>query len=126
MKTDALTGVNVCAALSAGCNGLFHPFAVALPTKYNLFFEIIYVNPSRLKIPFGVTTITEPLVPLLTTAVMVLSFTTLKEVAANAPNPTATVPVNPDPLIVTTVPLSPVVGLKEVKVGVDALSNITV
>ncbi len=70
--------------------------------------------------PAGVVTVTLPLVPPPTLAVICVADTMVKEVAAVPPNFTAVVPKNPVPLIVIMLPVPPVVGLNEVMVGATA------
>ena len=76
-------------------------------------------NPAKLAEPPLVVTFTPPLVPTPTIAVMVVSFTTEKLVAAVPPKLTAVAPVKYLPFIVTVVPVAAVVGVIEVIVGVD-------
>ena len=58
-----------------------------------------------------------PVVPLATSAVIVLASTTTKDVAAVLPKLTAVAPVKLVPVIVTVAPVAAVVGVKEVMVG---------
>jgi len=71
------------------------------------------IKPDSPPEPAAVVTEMLPEVPLPTTAVMVFAFTTVYEVANVPPNFTEVVPVKFAPLMVTTVPTPPVVGLKE-------------
>ena len=70
--------------------------------------------------PAGVVTVTSTVpVPAGLTAVIVVSLTTVRFVAAVVPKSTAVAPVNPVPVIVTRVPpvVGPLVGLRPVTVG---------
>lgn len=64
-------------------------------------------------------TLTDPLEPLPTTALMVVALTTLKEVAAVPPKLTAVAPVKLVPVIVTVAPLAAEVGLIEAMFGIN-------
>ena len=73
--------------------------------------------------PAGVITVTSTVpVPAGLSAVIVVSLTTVKSVAAVVPKSTAVAPVNPVPVIVTKVPpaAGPLVGLMPVTVGAAA------
>jgi hypothetical protein len=63
--------------------------------------------------PLGAVTVILPVVPPATTAVIILSDTTVYEAAAVPPKLTAVAPVNLDPFIVTVVPAPALVGKKE-------------
>ena len=76
------------------------------------------VKPVLAPVPLAVVTLTLPLVPLPTTAVMVVAFTTVNEVAAVPPKLTAVAPVKFVPVMVTVEPVAAVVGVKDVSVGV--------
>lgn len=69
-------------------------------------------------VPLGVTIVMVPvaLPPPGTTNVIVVSFTTKNEMA-DVPSSTEVAPVKPEPVIVTSVPPTPVVGLKLAIVG---------
>ena len=67
--------------------------------------------------PAGVVTLTLPVVPLATTAVILVALTTVFDVAAVPPKLTAVAPVKLVPVMVTVVPLLADVGVKEVMVG---------
>ena len=67
--------------------------------------------------PFAVTTRTFPVLPVPTTAVIDVALTTVNEVAAVPPKLTAVAPVKFVPVMVTTCPVLPDVGLKDVIVG---------
>jgi hypothetical protein len=84
--------------------------------------SIIFPNakPTRLEFPFGVVTLTLPLAPVPTTAVMVVLLKTLKLVAATPPKLTAVAPVKLVPVKVTVNPLAAVAGLKELRTGACA------
>ena len=62
-------------------------------------------------------TLIVPVVPLVTTAVTVVAFTTETELAAVPPILIAVAPVKFVPVIVTVAPIAPVVGVKDVMVG---------
>src|SRR6266540_6182908 len=69
-------------------------------------------------VPDGVVTLIFPVTaPTGTVAVIWVAEFTVKLVAFTPPNLTAVAPVNPAPMIVTTVPGRPLVGEKEVIVG---------
>ena len=61
----------------------------------------IKVNPVLLALPFGVVTLTLPVVPAATTAVILVALTTVNEVAIVPPKLTAVAPVKLVPVIVT-------------------------
>ena len=77
----------------------------------------INVNPVLLALPFAVVTLTLPVVPAATTAVILVALTTVNEVAAVPPKLTAVAPVKFVPVIVTVCPVPTEVGLKDVIVG---------
>ena len=77
----------------------------------------INVNPALLAMPFDVVTLTLPVVPAPTIAVMLVALTTVNEVAAVPPKLTAVAPVKFVPVIVTVCPVPAEVGLKDVIVG---------
>ena len=79
--------------------------------------EVDKQKPAKVAVPKGVVTLTIPLAPLPTTAVMVLLFTTVKLVATTAPKLTSVAPVNPEPMIVTVEPVKAIDGVKDVMVG---------
>ena len=76
------------------------------------------VNPANKAVPYGVVTKTFPEAPAPTTAVIVASFTTVKDVAATPPNVTAVAPVKYVPLMVTVVPWLALCGANDVITGV--------
>ena len=78
---------------------------------------------NEVAVPIGVVTLTLPEVPASTTAVMVVAFTTVNDVAAIPPKLTAVAPVRFVPVIVTVDPLPALVGVKEEMVGVTAHVN---
>ena len=67
--------------------------------------------------PPGVVTLTLPEVPDATTAVMLVAETTLNDVAAVPPKLTAVAPVKLVPVMITLVPIGPLVGEKVVMVA---------
>src|SRR5258708_31052698 len=64
----------------------------------------------------GVVTLTTPEAPAPTTALMVVGDTTIKELAAMPPKLTPVTPVKLVPVILTAVPVAPLVGVKELMV----------
>lgn len=72
------------------------------------------VNSALVAIPAGVVILTAPDTPFPTTAVMVVGFTTTKDEAGIPPKLTAVAPVKLVPVIVTTVPVVPFAGVKDV------------
>ena len=78
---------------------------------------LVKVNPAKLPVPPGAVTDTEPLLPEPTNAVIVVAFTTVKDVAATPLKLTAVVPVRFVPVMVTIAPVVAVVGEKDVIVG---------
>ena len=79
-----------------------------------------YVNPASVPVPPGVVTLTEPVVPEPTTAVICVAELTVKLVAAMPPKLTALALAKPVPVTVTEVPGPAVVGVNEVIVGTAA------
>jgi len=77
----------------------------------------VNVNPVLLAMPFEVVTLTLPVAPAPTTAVILVALTTANEVAAVPPKLTADAPVKFVPVMVTVCPVPAEVGLKEVIVG---------
>ena len=75
------------------------------------------LNPDKLPVPPIVVTLTFPLVPALTIAVIILSFTTEKLVATVPPKLTTVVPKKYLPFTITVEPLGAVVGVKDVIIG---------
>jgi len=80
------------------------------------------LNPDKLSVPPEpavplVVTFTNPLPPLLITAVIVVALTTVNEEAAVSPKLTEVVPKKPVPVIVTVAPSFALVGEKEVIEG---------
>ena len=89
------------------------------PTCVNVgFIGLQKVYPAKLAVPFGVLTLTLPLAPLPTIAVIEVEFTTVNEAAAVPPKLTVVAPVKLVPVIVTVVPAALVVGVNDVIVGV--------
>ena len=74
------------------------------------------MNPPKLSDPPEVVTFTNPVAPAPTTAIIGLSFITIKELAAIPPKVTAVAPLKALPLIVSFVPVEAGV-LKEVIMG---------
>jgi hypothetical protein len=77
----------------------------------------INVNPASEPVPKGVVILTSPELPAATTAVIVVAFTTVKEVAAVPPKLTAVASVKFVPVIVMEVPLFALIGVKLFIVG---------
>jgi len=75
------------------------------------------VNPVLVAVPPGVVTLTLPLVPEPTTAVIWVDELTVNELAAVPPKLTAVAPVRFVPVMVTDPPDASVDGVKEVIVG---------
>jgi hypothetical protein len=73
--------------------------------------------------PPGVVTLTLPQFPALTTAVIEVLFTTVKELAGVPPKLTAVAPVKLVPVMVTVVPLPALAGVKALIVGAAASEN---
>ena len=78
---------------------------------------MINVNPALLAMPFAVVTLTLPVAPAPTTAVMLVALTTVNEVAAVPPRLTAVAPVKFVPVIVTVCPVPAEIGLNDAIVG---------
>lgn len=76
------------------------------------------VKPARVPVPLPLVTVTEPLVPAATTAVIWVVLTTVKDVALVPPNFTDVTPVKLVPLMVTVMPVPADVGVKDEMVGV--------
>jgi hypothetical protein len=93
------------------------PLAALVGVKEAITGAGINVNPARTPVPPGVVTLTFPLVPAATTAVMLVAETTLKEVAAVPPKLTAVAPVKLVPVKVMVAPVAALVGVKEVMTG---------
>ncbi len=78
----------------------------------------ITVNHARDAVPDGATTVTLPeVVPAATVAVMLAAELTVNDVAAAPPKLTAVAPMKLVPVIVITVPVGPLTGVKEVIEG---------
>ena len=77
--------------------------------------------PEELAVPPAVVTDIVPVVPLATTAVMLVALTTVKEVAAVPPKLTAVAPVKLVPVMVTTAPVAADEGVNEVTVGAGGI-----
>ena len=96
-----------------------------MPHSFKVGTEIaaggVYVKVAALvAVPPAVVTVTFPVEPFPTTAVICVIESTVKLAAFVPPNFTS-VPVKPVPVILTDVPGPPDVGAKEVMVGVWAL-----
>jgi hypothetical protein len=85
----------------------------------------VKVNPPRVAVPPGVVTLTLPVVPLATTAVMVVASTTVYEVAAEPPKLTVVAPVKLVPVMVTVAPVAADVGVNEVILGAGIICRNT-
>jgi hypothetical protein len=75
----------------------------------------------ELAVPPGVVTDIVPLVPIATTAVMLVALTTVKELAAVPPKLTTVAPVKLVPVMVTTTPVAADEGVNEVTVGAGGI-----
>ena len=82
----------------------------------------INVKPASVAIPPGVVTDTLPDVPVVTTAVIVVGETTVNNVAAVPPKPTAVAPEKLVPVIVTVEPLAPLAGVNDEIVGAGGIN----
>ena len=78
---------------------------------------MINVNPALLAMPFAVVTLTLPVAPVPTTAVILVALTTVNEVAEVPPKLTAVAPVKFVPVIVTVCPVPAEIGLNDAIVG---------
>ena len=78
---------------------------------------VINVNPALLAMPFAVVTLTLPVAPAPTTAVILVALTTVNEVAEVPPKLTAVAPVKFVPVIVTVCPVPAEIGLNDAIVG---------
>ena len=76
--------------------------------------------PLLVAVPPGVVTVIVPVAPFPTVALMVVALVTVKDAAAVPPKATAVAPVKLVPVMVTTVPVPPLVGVNEVMVGAVA------
>jgi len=100
----------ITSVVAPAANGVVMPVMVGTAVK---------VKPVRVAKPAGVVTETLPVVPLATTALMVVELTTENEVAAVPPKLTAVAPVKLVPVIITVAPEAADVGENEVTVGAD-------
>jgi hypothetical protein len=82
--------------------------------------------PEELAVPPGVVTDIIPVVPLATTAVMLVALTTVKEVVAVPPKLTAVAPVKLVPVMVTVSPVPTDDGVNELMVGAGKVFIATV
>ena len=73
--------------------------------------------PLLLAVPPGVVTVSVPEKPLPTVAVSEVALMTVKDAASRPPKATSIAPVKFVPVMVTTVPVPPLLGVKEVMVG---------
>jgi hypothetical protein len=96
------------------------PVAAAVGVKEVIVGAGTKVNSANEASPPAVVTMTLPVVPAPTTAVIVVELITVKDVAAVPPKLTAVVPKKFVPLIVSVNPSPPLVGSKEVIVGAVA------
>ena len=76
-----------------------------------------YVKPAKAALPAGVITLTLPLAPAATTAVIVELLTTVKDAALLPPKDTAVAPVKSPPETVTLVPVEAEVGVNDETCG---------
>lgn len=77
----------------------------------------IKINPARVAVPVGAVTEIFPEVPVPTTAVIVVGDTIVNDAAVVPPNETSVTLVKLVPVIVMTVPVAPLEGVKPVMVG---------
>ena len=96
-------------------------FALA-GVKYEIVGPATNVNPDKVAVPPGVVTLTLPLVPAATTAVICVALFTANEVAAVPPKLTAVALLKAVPVITTENPLPVLVGVKEVITGTSLAS----
>ena len=89
----------------------------ALAGVNELMMGAVYVNPGDTAVPNGVVTTMLPVAPRPTTAVIVVLLTTVYEAAGTPPKVILYAPDKFVPLMVTTVPLTPLVGVKELMAG---------
>jgi SepF-like predicted cell division protein (DUF552 family) len=87
------------------------PVAAEVGVKEEIVGAGMKVKPTRLAVPPGVVTETEPEAPDATIAVIVLELTTLKDVAAVPPKLTAVAPGKLNPFIVIVNPVPEAVGV---------------
>jgi len=101
------------------------PIAPMVGVKEVMVGAGINVNPARVAVPLGVVTLTLPVVPPDTKAVMLVALTTVTEVPSVPPKLTAVAPVKLVPVMLTVVPVPADAGLKEVMVGGGFICLIT-
>ena len=82
-----------------------------------------YVKPGLVPVPKGVVTLTSPEEPFPTLAVIVFSSMTVTDEPNTPPKRTLKAPLRLFPLMVTSVPLNPEVGLNDVITGGPAKTN---
>ena len=83
----------------------------------------INVKPANVAVPPGVVTLTLPEAPVPTTAVMLVDELTVNDEAATPPILTTVAPVKLVPVTVIVVPVTPLVGVNDVIVGVGINVN---
>jgi hypothetical protein len=86
----------------------------------------INVKPAKVAVPPGVVTDALPDEPLLTTAVILVELTTVKDVTAVPPKLTAVAPVKLVPVMVTVAPKAADVGVNDVMVGAAMINPVLV
>ena len=74
----------------------------------------IKVNPALVNVSLGVVTLTDPVAPVPTIAVIVVELTTVNDAATTPPNLTAVAPVKLFPVMVTVAPAAADVGANDV------------
>ena len=93
------------------------PNAAVIGAKVVIVGAGMNVNPSRDAVPPGVVRLTAPVDPLPTTAMIDVEETTVNELTGVPPNVMAIVLSKFVPVILMSVPVAAVVGVKEVIVG---------
>jgi hypothetical protein len=94
------------------------PLAAVVGVNDDMEGAGIKINPPSRPVPEPLVTETSPDPPLATSAVIVLSSTTIKDAADTPPKLTSVEPVKSEPVIVIVVPLPALVGLKDEMTGV--------
>ncbi len=87
--------------------------------------RFLKLNPGKVAEPLAVVTLTLPLAPLPTIALILEALVTTNDAAGVSPKLTEEVPVKLVPLMVIDVPVVPSVGLKVVMVGITTVSGAT-
>ena len=101
------------------------PLAAEVGLKPMIVGLVINVNvPVEVAVPLGVVTLMVPVLPLPTTAVIIVAELTVKLAAVVPPKLTAVAPVRFVPFIVTTVPLAPDVGVNVPMIGAAPVPDI--